>query len=51
MSAIIRITRGNFRLLERMLIQIIRVLEENRLSEITVEVVEAARDNLAIGAA
>ncbi|PZP56508.1 MAG: ATP-binding protein [Micavibrio aeruginosavorus] len=51
MTAIIRMTRGNFRLLERLLSQIERVLEINKLSEITLEVVEVARENLVIGAA
>jgi len=51
MTAIIRMTRGNFRLLERLLSQIERVLEINKLSEITLEVIEVARENLVIGAA
>tara|TARA_B100000780_G_C21118271_1_gene452691 strand:- start:1563 stop:2528 length:966 start_codon:yes stop_codon:yes gene_type:complete len=51
MTTIIRMTRGNFRLLERLLSQIERVLEINEISEITLEVVEVARENLVIGAA
>ena len=44
-----RITQGNFRLINRLLQQTIRVLEINRLSSITKEVVEAARECLVIG--
>lgn len=51
MNTIIRTTRGNFRLLERLLTQISRVLGANNLSHITVEVIEVARENLVIGAA
>ena len=40
-----------FRLLDRLLQQISRVLQVNRLDKVTREVVEAARDNLVIGAA
>jgi DNA transposition AAA+ family ATPase len=49
-SAIVRITSGNFRLLNRLFRQIRRILEINNLREISVEVVEAARDSLVIGA-
>lgn len=49
LSAVLRITHGNFRLLNRLLAQIKRILEINALSVITKEVVEAARENLVIG--
>jgi DNA transposition AAA+ family ATPase len=50
-TAILRITDGNFRLLERLLTQIARVLEINNLPKVTLAVVEVARESLVIGTA
>jgi DNA transposition AAA+ family ATPase len=49
-ASIVRITGGNFRLLQRLFAQIGRILEVNHLSSITREAVEAARECLVIGA-
>ncbi len=49
LAAIIRITNGNFRLLQRLFAQIARVLTINQLQSVTREVVEAARESLVIG--
>ena len=49
LAAIRRVTGGNFRLLQRLLAQIRRLLAINELRVVTKEVVEAARENLVIG--
>jgi len=43
------ITRGNFRLLHRLFVQIERILKINDLNLITTDVIEAARSTLVIG--
>ncbi len=48
-AAIARVTRGNFRLLERLFPQIERVLKINQLDTITNDVIEAAQGTLVIG--
>jgi DNA transposition AAA+ family ATPase len=49
MAIISHITRGNFRLLQRLLTQIERLMQINQLQVVTKEVVEMARDFLVIG--
>lgn len=49
MAAVARLTDGNFRLLQRLFIQIDRVLRINELSVITEDIVEASASALVIG--
>jgi DNA transposition AAA+ family ATPase len=50
LAAMMRITGGNLRLVQRLCHQIERLLTLNALDRITMQVVEAARENLVIGA-
>jgi DNA transposition AAA+ family ATPase len=49
-AAVVRITGGNFRLLQRLFNQIGRILAVNEMTTITEDVVDAARSTLVIGA-
>ncbi|HEU5328637.1 MAG TPA: hypothetical protein VFU78_11135 [Thermomicrobiales bacterium] len=48
-AAMLRITGGNFRLVQRLCSQIMHILDINALQVVTAEVVEAAREKLGIG--
>ncbi|MGI8415818.1 MAG: AAA family ATPase [Nakamurella sp.] len=48
-GAIVRITGGNFRLIERPMTQIGRLRDINNLDDITVDLINAARQTLVIG--
>lgn len=48
-AAVARITQGNFRLLQRLLAQIQRLLKINGLKIVTKELVEVARESMVIG--
>jgi DNA transposition AAA+ family ATPase len=49
MSTILRITGGNFRLLQRLFTQSARIMAINHLTRLTADVIEAARESLVIG--
>lgn len=48
-AAVIRITRGNFRLMERLFAQMRRIMTLNQIGGVSSDVVQAARDCLVIG--
>ncbi len=48
-TAILRITEGNFQLIHRLLSQVERILQINELRTVTKEVIEVAREQLVIG--
>ena len=48
-DTIIRIAGGNFRLVERLMTQIHRVMNINQVDDITPDVIEAARETLVAG--
>ncbi len=48
-AAIVRITGGNFRLIQRLFTQIERLLQINAMRTVTKEVVEAARESMIVG--
>ena len=50
-GAIIRLTGGNFRLLQRLFVQIERILRINEMTLITEEVIEASARTLVFGSA
>ena len=48
-AAVIRITRGNFRLMERLFAQMRRIMTLNRVDAVSPDIVQAAQDCLVIG--
>lgn len=48
-AAVIRITRGNFRLMERLFAQMKRIMTLNRVEAVSADIVQTARDCLVIG--
>lgn len=48
-NAVVRITGGNFRLIERLMTQVNRLRDINGLDDITTDLVNAARQTLVIG--
>jgi hypothetical protein len=49
LAAVARITGGNLRLVQRLFVQISRILEINDLTSVTKAAVETARESLIIG--
>lgn len=49
MNVIVRMTGGNFRLLNRLLTQIDRIMQVNEATVISLPIVEAARESLVVG--
>lgn len=49
LAAVVRITRGNLRLAERLLAQMRRIMDLNDTHTVTTDIVDAARDRLVIG--
>jgi Holliday junction resolvasome RuvABC ATP-dependent DNA helicase subunit len=49
-TAVVQVTRGNFRLLNRLLKQIERIMKINMMKTVTKEIVLSARECLVIGA-
>ncbi len=49
LAAIIRMTGGNLRLLNRLLTQIKRVVRINQAQDVSLDIVDAARESLVIG--
>ncbi len=49
MRELIRVTRGNFRILDRILAQIERIMKINHLSSINKDVIDTAKSILVIG--
>ncbi|MEH7081042.1 AAA family ATPase [Bacillus velezensis] len=48
-NRIIKLSNGNFRLVQRIFAQIDRIMEINNIDKITTEVIDTARDSLVIG--
>lgn len=48
-ASMIHITGGNFRLLQRLLVQSERILQINQMKTVTRQVIESARESLLIG--
>ncbi len=49
LAAVIRLTRGNLRLVERLLAHLQRIMDLNAATEIMLKVVRGTRDRLVIG--